>query len=109
MTRGLPWRLALLTTTRRVFTASPSLAHKPHERRGKPPRSWSSWRTLSWGTLLRRQLDSWVYDEVSSAYARSVGQVPHNGVPRGIFSKYIPLDPLQHLGMTIRLEGVVAA
>jgi hypothetical protein len=32
-----------------------------------------------------------------------------SGVPRGIFSKYIPLDPLQHLGMTIRLEGRVAA
>jgi hypothetical protein len=31
------------------------------------------------------------------------------GVPRGIFSKDITLDPLQHLGITIRLEGVVAA
>lgn len=31
------------------------------------------------------------------------------GVPRGIFCKYIPLAPLQHLGMTIRLEGMVAA
>jgi len=31
------------------------------------------------------------------------------GVPRGIFSKYIPLENLQHLGTTIRLEGVVAA
>jgi hypothetical protein len=31
------------------------------------------------------------------------------GVPRGVFSKYITLDPLQHLGMTIRLEGRVAA
>jgi len=30
------------------------------------------------------------------------------GVPRGIFSKDITLDPL-HLGMTIRLEGIVAA
>ena len=31
------------------------------------------------------------------------------GVPRGIFSKYITLDPLRHIGMTIRLEGMVAA
>jgi hypothetical protein len=30
-------------------------------------------------------------------------------LPGGIFSKYIPLENLQHLGMTIRLEGTVAA
>jgi hypothetical protein len=30
-------------------------------------------------------------------------------MPRRIFSKYIPWDGLRHLGMTIRLEGVVAA
>lgn len=28
---------------------------------------------------------------------------------KGIFSKDITLDPLRRLGMTIRLEGVVAA
>jgi hypothetical protein len=28
---------------------------------------------------------------------------------RGIFSKDITLNPLQNLGMTIRLEGIVAA
>jgi hypothetical protein len=31
------------------------------------------------------------------------------GVPRGIFSKYIILSPMKYLGLTIRLEGVVAA
>jgi hypothetical protein len=30
-------------------------------------------------------------------------------IPRGIFSKYIPWDGLWHLGLTIRLEGTVAA
>ena len=31
------------------------------------------------------------------------------GVPRGILSKDVTLDPLQNLGMTIRLEGIVGA
>jgi hypothetical protein len=31
------------------------------------------------------------------------------GVPRGIFSKYISVAPIEHLGMKIRLEGLVAA
>jgi len=37
------------------------------------------------------------------------GAVYIRGAPRRIFSKYFPLNPLQHLGMPIRLEGVVAA
>ena len=36
MTRGFPCLLALLKTPQRVSAASPSLAHKPHERRGGP-------------------------------------------------------------------------
>jgi len=32
-----------------------------------------------------------------------------DGFSRGIFSKYIPMENLHHLGMTIRLEGTVAA
>jgi len=31
------------------------------------------------------------------------------GVPRGIFSKDITLDPMKDLDMTIRLEGMVTA
>jgi hypothetical protein len=34
---------------------------------------------------------------------------PRVRIPRGIFAKYITLNPLQHLGMSIRLEGMVAA
>jgi hypothetical protein len=31
------------------------------------------------------------------------------GVLRGIFSKDITLDPVRHVNMTIRLEGIVTA
>ena len=33
----------------------------------------------------------------------------HKWCPRGIYSQDIILDPVRHLAMTIRLEGVVAA
>jgi len=36
-------------------------------------------------------------------------QVHIAGVLRGIFSKDITLDPISHVNMTIRLEGIVAA
>jgi hypothetical protein len=37
-----------------------------------------------------------------------LGTETRDRIPRGIFSKDITLDPLRHLGMTIRLEGIVA-
>jgi hypothetical protein len=44
--------------------------------------------------------------------SRTYGAVIHEVIymrDAGIYSKDITLDPLQHLGMTIRLDGRVAA
>ena len=41
-------------------------------------------RTYVMGGSVRRQLARYAYEGVSSAYSRSAGQVPHNGVPSGI-------------------------